>query len=130
MNDSISSRQLYLLRPDRRTVIPDIADPNLVRDPLLVFLGNLIDGMYFPKIELRRSSKTRFEWRDAVRARLHHRYDDIVMDRAISFQERSGPRFSSRLGSRSPIPPTGVDVEIFPLKLSRSIKAGAAPIFN
>ena len=32
---------------DRRNQIPDIADPNLVRDTLIVFLGNLIDGMYF-----------------------------------------------------------------------------------
>ncbi|MGB7629797.1 MAG: hypothetical protein WBM29_01800 [Candidatus Deferrimicrobium sp.] len=32
---------------DRRNRIPDITDPNLVRDTLLVFLGNLIDGLYF-----------------------------------------------------------------------------------
>jgi hypothetical protein len=32
---------------DRRNRIPDISDPNLVRDTLIVFLGNLIDGLYF-----------------------------------------------------------------------------------
>jgi len=45
---------------DRRNRIPDIADPNLVRDTLTVFLGNLIDGLYFHGKSNRRSSKKRF----------------------------------------------------------------------
>ena len=65
---------------DRRNQIPDIEDPYLVRDTLLVFLGNLIDGMYFHEISNAKIMETAVRMRDAVRARLHHRYDDIVMD--------------------------------------------------
>jgi hypothetical protein len=65
---------------DRRNQIPDIADPNLVRDTLLVFLGNLIDGMYFHEKSNARIIESAVRMRDTVRSRPRHRYDDIVME--------------------------------------------------
>jgi len=73
---------------DRRNQIPDIADPNLVRDTLLVFLGNLIDGLYFHEKSNARPVEKAVLLRDAVRARPRHRYDDIVMDLREIFSKR------------------------------------------
>ncbi len=73
---------------DRRNRIPDIADPNLVRDTLLVFLGNLIDGLYFHEISNAGIVEKAVLLRDTVRARPHRRYDDIVMDLRDIFSKR------------------------------------------
>ena len=73
---------------DRRNQIPDIADPNLVRDTLLVFLGNIIDGMYFHEPSNSGNIEKAVQMRDAVRARAQHRYDDIVLDLREIFSKR------------------------------------------
>jgi UDP-2,3-diacylglucosamine pyrophosphatase LpxH len=73
---------------DRRNQIPDIADPNLVRDTLLVFLGNLIDGLYFHEKTNARIVEKAVHMRTMVRERQHHRYDDIVMDLRDLFSKR------------------------------------------
>src|SRR5512140_2185672 len=65
---------------DRRNQIPDIEDPNLVRDTLVVFLGNLIDGLYFHAESNAKIIEKAVLMRNTVRTRPHHRYDDIVMD--------------------------------------------------
>ena len=74
---------------DRRNRIPEIADPNLVRDTLAVFLGNVIDGMYFHHA---RSNAEIIEkavrMRAAVLASPHHRYDDIVLELRDIFSKR------------------------------------------
>jgi hypothetical protein len=74
---------------DRRNQIPDIADPNLVRDTLVVFLGNLIDGLYFHGKSNAKIVEKAVQMRKAVRERPHHhRYDDIVMDLRDIFSKR------------------------------------------
>jgi len=73
---------------DRRNQIPDIADPNLVSDTLIVFLGNLIDGLYFHGESNAKIIEKAVQMRDAVRARPHHRYEDIVMDLREIFSRR------------------------------------------
>ena len=73
---------------DRRNQIPDIADPNLVSDTLIVFLGNLIDGLYFHGESNAKIIEKAVQMRDAVRARPHHRYEDIVMDLRDIFSKR------------------------------------------
>lgn len=73
---------------DRRNQIPDIADPNLVRDTLLVFLGNLIDGLYFHGKSNAKIIEKAVHMRNTVRASAHHRYDDIVMDLRDIFSKR------------------------------------------
>jgi len=73
---------------DRRNQIPDIADPNLVRDTLIVFLGNLIDGLYFDAESNAKIIEKAVQMRKTVRARPHHRYDDIVMDLRDIFSKR------------------------------------------
>ncbi len=73
---------------DRRNQIPDIADPNLVRDTLLVFLGNLIDGMYFHEKSNAKIIEKAVQMRNTVRTRPQHRYDDIVMDLRDIFSKR------------------------------------------
>jgi len=73
---------------DRRNQIPDIADPNLVRDTLLFFLGNLIDGLYFHEKSNARPVEKAVLLRDAVRTRPRHRYDDIVMDLREIFSKK------------------------------------------
>ena len=73
---------------DRRNQIPDIADPNLVRDTLIVFLGNLIDGLYFDPGSNAKVIEKAVQMRNTVRARPHHRYDDIVMDLRDIFSNR------------------------------------------
>jgi len=73
---------------DRRNQIPDIADPNLVRDTLAVFLGNLIDGMYFHVESNAKILEKAVHMRTTVRERPHHRYDDIVMELRDLFSKR------------------------------------------
>jgi UDP-2,3-diacylglucosamine pyrophosphatase LpxH len=73
---------------DSRNRIPDIADPNLVRDTLLVFLGNLIDGLYFHEESNAKIVEKAVRMRDTVRARPRHRYDDIVMELRDIFSTR------------------------------------------
>ncbi len=73
---------------DRRNQIPDIADPNLVRETLLVFLGNIIDGMYFHEQSNSKIIEKAVQMRNAIRARPQHRYDDIVMDLRDIFSGR------------------------------------------
>lgn len=73
---------------DRRNQIPDIADSNLVRDTLVVFLGNLIDGLYFHAKSNAKLIEKAVHMRNTVRERPHHRYDDIVMDLRDIFSKR------------------------------------------
>jgi UDP-2,3-diacylglucosamine pyrophosphatase LpxH len=73
---------------DRRNQIPDIADPNLVRDTLTVFLGNLIDGLYFHGKSNAKIVEKAVQMRTTVRERPRHRYDDIVMDLRDIFAKR------------------------------------------
>ena len=73
---------------DRRNQIPDIADPNLVRDTLVVFLGNLIDGLYFHDKSNAKIIEKAVSMRNTVRERQHHRYDDIVMVLRDIFSKR------------------------------------------
>ena len=73
---------------DRRNQIPDIADPNLVRDTLLVFLGNLIGGLYFHGRSNAKIVEKAIQMRATVRERPRHRYDDIVMDLRDIFSKR------------------------------------------
>src|SRR3990170_966943 len=73
---------------DRRNQIPDIADPNLVRDTLDVFLGNLIDGLYFHGKSNAKITEKAVHMRETVLERPHHRYDDIVMDLRDIFSKR------------------------------------------
>jgi Calcineurin-like phosphoesterase len=73
---------------DRRNQIPDIADPNLVRDTLVVFLGNLIDGLYFHGKSNVKIFEKAVHMRNTVQERPHHRYDDIVMDLRDIFSKR------------------------------------------
>ncbi|MBE0605054.1 MAG: metallophosphoesterase [Deltaproteobacteria bacterium] len=73
---------------DRRNQIPDIADPNLVRDALVVFLGNLIDGLYFHAKSNAKIVEKAIQMRTTVRERPRHRYDDIVMDLRDIFSKR------------------------------------------
>jgi UDP-2,3-diacylglucosamine pyrophosphatase LpxH len=76
----------YVLDP--RNQIPDIADPNLVRDTLIGFLGNLIDGLYFHGDSNAKILEKAVHMRTTVRTRSHHRYDDIVMELRDLFSKR------------------------------------------
>lgn len=108
---------------DRRNRIPDIASPNLVRDTLLVFLGNLIDGMYFHEESNARIIENSVRMRDAVRARAHHRYDDIVMDLRDLFSEREWTAVLLPSGFRESHPADALlTSKYFLSKLSRTIK--------
>lgn len=73
---------------DRRNQIPDIAAPNLVRDTLIVFLGNLIDGLYFDARSNAKIIEKAVRMRDTVLERAYHRYDDVVMDLRDVFAKR------------------------------------------
>ena len=73
---------------DRRNQIPDIADPNLVRETLSVFLGNLVDGLYFHGESNAKIHEQAVRMRNAVRTSSHHRYDDIVMELRDLFSKR------------------------------------------
>lgn len=73
---------------DRRNRIPDISDPNLVRETLLAFLGNLADGLYFRAESNAKLHEKAVRMRRTVQAGHHHRYDDIVMELRDLFSER------------------------------------------
>jgi UDP-2,3-diacylglucosamine pyrophosphatase LpxH len=73
---------------DRRNQIPDIADPNLVRDTLDVFLGNLIDGLYFHGESNAKIHEKAVRMRSAVQTGHHHRFDDIVSELRDLFSKR------------------------------------------
>jgi len=73
---------------DRRNQIPDIAVPNLVRDTLVVFLGNLIEGLYFHGKSNAKIVEKAVQMRDTVRERARHSYDDIVTDLRDIFSKR------------------------------------------
>jgi hypothetical protein len=67
----------YVLDP--RNQIPDIVDRDLARDTLSVFLGNLIDGLYFSGNQHPGVVETALRMRDTVRKRQSGRIDDVVM---------------------------------------------------
>ncbi len=73
---------------DRRNQIPDIADPTLVRETLLVFLGNMIDGLYFHGRSNGKIVEKAVQMRNTVLERPHHRYDDIVLELRDIFSKR------------------------------------------
>ena len=107
---------------DRRNQIPDIADPNLVRSTLLVFLGNLIDGLYFHDESNANVIEKAVHMRDTVRGRLHHRYDDIVMELRDIFSKRewTAVLIPSGLQESHPADPL-LTSKAFLSKLSRTI---------
>ena len=108
---------------DRRNQIPDIADPNLVRDTLLVFLGNLIDGMYFHEKSNAMILENAVRMRDTVRARPHHRYEDIVMDLRDIFSKKEWTAVLIPSGFPESHPADRLlTSKIFLSKLSRTIK--------
>ena len=76
----------YVLDP--RNQIPDLGDPNLVRDTLVVFLGNIIDGLYFHGKSQTNIIEKAVHMRTSVRERPYHRYDDIVMDLRDIFSKK------------------------------------------
>ena len=108
---------------DRRNQIPDIADPNLVRDTLVVFLGNLIDGLYFHDKSNAKIIEKAVHMRNTVRERPHYRYDDIVMDLRDIFSKREWTAILIPSGFKESHP---VDQLLtskhFLSKLSRAIK--------
>jgi hypothetical protein len=109
---------------DRRNRIPDIADPNLVRDTLVVFLGNLVDGLYFDARSNSKNIEKAVQMRDAVRARPHDRYDDIVSDLRDMFSKREWTAVLIPSGARESDPVDRLlTSKSFLSKLSRTIKA-------
>ncbi len=67
----------YVLDP--RNQIPDLGDRELAKDTLSVFLGNLIDGLYFSGKRSPGIVETALRMRDTVRKSHSARYEDIVM---------------------------------------------------
>ena len=109
---------------DRRNQIPDIADPNLVRETLLVFLGNIIDGMYFHEQSNSKTIDKAVQMRNAIRARPQHRYDDIVMDLRDIFSKREWTAVLIPSGFQESLSADQLLTSKFFLsKLSRTIKA-------
>ena len=108
---------------DRRNRIPDIAAPNLVRDTLIVFLGNLIDGLYLDVRSNAKIIEKAVRMRDTVRERPHHRYDDIVMELRdiLSKREWTAVLLPSGLPDSHPADPL-LTSKPFLSKLSRSLK--------
>ena len=109
---------------DRRNRIPEIADPNLVRDTLAVFLGNVIDGMYFHHA---RSNAEIIEKADRMRAAVlaspHHRYDDIVLELRDIFSKREWTAVLIPSGIRESHPADPLlTSRSFLSKLSRTLK--------
>jgi len=76
----------YVLDP--RNPIPDIGDPNLARDTLGAFLGNIIDGLYFHGKSNTNIVEKAVQMRHTIRERPYHRYDDIVMNLRDIFSNR------------------------------------------
>jgi UDP-2,3-diacylglucosamine pyrophosphatase LpxH len=109
---------------DRRNLIPDIAEPNLVRETLLVFLGNIIDGMYFHANSNSKIIENAVQMRDAVRASPQDRYDDIVMALRDMFSKREWTAVLIPSGFQESIPADRLLTSKFFLsKLSHSIKS-------
>src|SRR5512141_2994464 len=108
---------------DRRNQIPDIAAPNLVRDTLIVFLGNLIDGLYFDARSNAKIIEKAVRMRDTVRERQHYRYDDIVMELRdiLAKREWTAVLVPSGLEESHPADPL-LTSKTFVSKLSRTIK--------
>ena len=95
-----------------------------MRDTLLVFLGNLIDGMYFHETSNAKIVENAVRMRDAVRARLHHRYDDIVMDLRDLFSKKEWTAVLIPSGFQESLSTDQLLTSKFFLsKLSRTIKA-------
>ena len=112
----------YVLDP--RNQVPDISDPNLVRDTLMVFLGNLIDGLYFHGRSNAKIIEKAVHMRTTVRERSHHRYDDIVMDLRDLFSGRDWTAILIPSGFPESHPVDRLlTSKSFLLKLSRTVKA-------
>ena len=108
---------------DRRNQIPAIAEPNLVRDTLLVFLGNIIDGLYFDADSNGKIIEKAVLMRNTVRARPHHRYDDIVTDLRDIFSKREWTAVFVPSGFRESHPVDRlITSKDFLSKLSRTVK--------
>jgi 3',5'-cyclic AMP phosphodiesterase CpdA len=111
----------YVLDP--RNQIPDIGDPNLVRDTLVVFLGNIIDGLYFHGKSQTKIIEKAVHMRNTVRERPYHRYDDIVMDLRDIFSKKEWTAIFIPSGLKeSHAIDKLVTSKNFLLKLSRTIK--------
>jgi 3',5'-cyclic AMP phosphodiesterase CpdA len=111
----------YVLDPRNR--IPGIADPNLVRDTLIVFLGNLIDGLYFHGKSHTKIVEKAVQLRNTVRERPYHRYDDIVVDLRDIFSQREWTAVLIPSGFRESDPVDRLlTSKTFVSKLSGSIK--------
>jgi hypothetical protein len=109
---------------DRRNRIPDIADPNLVRDTLLAFLGNLIDGMYFHEKSNAGIVENAVRMRETVRERAHHRYDDIVLGLRDLFSGREWTAVLLPSGFKESHPVDHLlTSKYFLSKLSRTVRA-------
>jgi hypothetical protein len=76
----------YVLDP--RNQIPEIGDRDLARDTLLVFLGNLADGLYFGGRRHPAVLESALQLRDTVRKRYSRRFDDIVATLRELFSRR------------------------------------------
>ena len=109
---------------DGRNQIPDIAAPNLVRDTLAVFLGNLIDGLYFDARSNAKNIEKAARMRETVLERQHHRYDDIVMELRGIFAKRewTAVLIPSGLEVSHPADPL-LTSKTFLSKLARTLKA-------
>jgi 3',5'-cyclic AMP phosphodiesterase CpdA len=111
----------YVLDP--RNQIPDIGDPNLVRDTLVVFLGNIIDGLYFHGKTQTKIIEKAVHMRNTVRERPYHRYDDIVMNLRDIFSKNEWTAIFIPSGLKESL---SIDKLLtsknFLLKLSRTIK--------
>jgi hypothetical protein len=73
---------------DHRNQIPDIGDRDLARDTLSVFLGNIIDGLYFSGKRNPGLVENALRMRDTVRKRQSGRFEDIVMTLREIFSAR------------------------------------------
>lgn len=109
---------------DRRNQIPDIAAPNLVRETLVVFLGNLIDGLYFDARSNAKNIEKAVHMRTTVLERQHYRYDDIVMELRDIFSKREWTAVLVPSGFEESHPADQLMTsKTFLSKLSRTIKA-------
>src|SRR3990172_3411942 len=116
---------------DRRNPIPDIAKTNLVRDTLVVFLGNLIDGLYFHGKSNAKIIEKAVHMRNTVRSRPHHRYDDIVTDLRGIFSKREWTAILIPSGfQESRSVDQLVTSKLFLSKLSRTIKTDPALLLH
>ncbi|RJP18325.1 MAG: metallophosphoesterase [Deltaproteobacteria bacterium] len=110
---------------DRRNRVPDIADPNLVRDTLLVFLGNLIDGLYLDPESNAKIVRSAVRMRDAVRASPRHRYDEVVAELRDIFSRREWTAVLIPSGFRESDPVDRLlTSKSFLSKLSRGMRTG------